>query len=165
MRSRPWLLARTAAAQPEICQLVVAELRIQLRESILDVLSSAGGLRQAEPHAASAGLRHACGLVAHMLLASAQTRSGVIAMLCVLVPELGQVLARVLARAVLSGVLMLLSGGEIDEAGLSAEHRQHETGPTCAHKDFGGGATQAHMLAAREVLAPTPLSCFLPALS
>jgi|LauGreDrversion2_3_1035106.scaffolds.fasta_scaffold203612_1 hypothetical protein len=164
MRSRPWLLARTAAAQPEICQLVVAELRTQLRESILDVLSSAGALRQAEPYAASAGLRRACGLVAHMLLASAQTRSCVTSMLCILVPELGQVLARVLARAVLSGVLMLVSGGEVDEVGLSAEQRQHETGPTYAHVDIGDGATQAHMLAAREVLASTPLSCFLPAL-
>jgi hypothetical protein len=167
MKSRSWLLARAAAAQPEICQLVVAELCTELRESMLNVLSNAGSLSHElhEQHAASAELRRACGLLGHMLLASAQTSCAVTAMLRVLVPELGQVLARLLARATLSALLaQLRGGGEAEAPGQAPAGRRCEpVRVTSAGTERQDEA--AHMRAAREVLAPTPLSSLLPACS
>jgi hypothetical protein len=62
------------------------------------------------------------------------------------------------AFCILSGVLVQLSGGEIDEAGLSAEQRQHEAGPTFAHKDIGdGGDTSTHACSSRGAGAHAPV--------
>jgi len=80
MQSHAWLLARAAARDVLVCEVVVRELHVVVRRDMVDMLACAGALHQSETHTAWVGLRHMCDLIAHLLLAGAQTGVHVVGM-------------------------------------------------------------------------------------
>ena len=111
MCAHPWLLSHAAAAEGLLCAAVVHEARVTLLQGIEQLVASAGALHESEVmdmmQATCDTMRQACGLVSHMLLAGEPTRAAVAEMLEVLVGELGEVLSALLARSVLSALVML----------------------------------------------------------
>ena len=123
MQSQAWLLARAAARDARVRKVVLEEVRVRVRQGMVELLASAGAIAMGEAHAAWATITRISVLIGHLLLACAETRSAAAHMLEGMLGELGDTLAPLLARAVVAALARLMVPDAPAHEGTGAAHK------------------------------------------